>query len=228
MNRYDPVDSIIHGDSLREMNCNSIYEITLSSSAFTNCYMHLDAMLKTYVPGRNEICLSDCANFELFLPSDLADDNVLFYDATNDNYHAYYPEYAFDDELDDHIFYKISYLSDLRNSNLTADDLVDMGILEASALEGKTDEQKAELARATLGPRHSEFYSTSPKEDIAPITRNTEVTFTGSPEKTITVYVNINYAPTQLERYMSAIYRNSYTAIEDFYFNFNFTTARAD
>ena len=226
MNRYDPVDSIIHNDSLREMNCNSIYEVTLSSNKFTDCFMHIDAILQSQTPGRNQICLSDCVNFELYLPSDLANDNVLFYDAENDNYHAYYPDYAFDDETDDHLYYKISYLSDLRNSDLSAEDLVDMGILDASDLAGLTDEEKEELARATLGPRYSNFYSSLPKSDT-PIVRNQQVTFTGSPNKTVTVYININYAPSQLERYMSAIYRSSYTAIEDFYFNFNFTEARA-
>ena len=222
MNRYDPVDSIIHGDSLREMNCNSIYEVTISSDSLTSCYMHLDAMLQSHAPGNNEICLSDCVNFELFTPSDLANDNILFYDAVNDNYHAYYPKYDFDDETDDHLYYKISYLSDLRNSHLTADDLVDMGILNPSDVEGKTDEQKAELARATLGPEHKAFYTSNPK-DTTNIVRNKPVTFAGSPTKTITVYININYAPSQLEKYMSAIYRNSYTAIEDLYFLFNFT-----
>ena len=226
MNRYDPVDSIIHGDSLREMNCNSIYEVTISSTNFTSCYMHLDAMLESHVPGRNEICLSDCVNFEVFYPSDLANDNILFYDIDNDNYHAYYPSYSFDDETDDHLYYKISYLSDLRNSNLTAEDLVDMGILEASALEGKTDEQKAELARATLGPIHKSFYTSNPK-DTTNVVRNQQVTFDGTP-KTVTVYININYAPTQLEQYMSAIYRNSYTAIEDLYFVFNFTESETE
>ena len=222
MNRYDPVDNIIHGGSLREMNCNSIYEATLSSEIFTNCYLQLNAIFDSQTPGANQICLSDCVNFEVFFPSDLSDSNRLFWDKANQNYHAYYPSYAFSDEADEHLYYKISYLSDLRNSNLSAEDLVDMEILTSSDIEGLTEEQKSELVRTTLGPTHSDFYSSNPKNTTS-VAKNKAVTFAGTPTKTTTVYININYAPSQLEQYKTDIYRNNFTAIEDFYFDFNFT-----
>ena len=225
MNCYDPVDSLIHGDSLREMNCNSIYEVTISSDSFTNCFMQLNAIFESHTPGRNEICLSDCANFEVFYPEDLSDTNILFWDKENSNYHAYYPEYNFKNETEEHLFYKISYLSDLRNSGLTAEDLVDMEILNSSDIQGLSEEQKAELVRTTLGPGHSYFYGSSEK-DTTSVAKNKEVVFSGSPVKTITVYINVNYAPDQLERYMTDIYRSNLTAIDDFYFDFNFTQAR--
>ena len=222
MNRYDPVDSIIHGGSLREMNCNSVYEVVLSSDVLTDCYMNVDAILESQIPGANQICLSDCATFDVFMPSDLEDSNKLFWDKDNENYHAYYPEYSFKNETEEHLYYKISYLTDLRNSNLTADELVEMGILDAEDLEGKTDEQKAELARATVGPASSSFYKLNPKDDTNVVTGK-EVTFEGTPKKTVTVYINVNYSPSQLERYMTDIYTKSLVAIEDFHFTFSFS-----
>lgn len=222
MNRYDPVDRIIHGGSLRGMNCNSIYEVVLSSDSLDSCYMNIDAILENNIPTANQLCLSDCATFDVFFPSDLDDLNQLFWDKENHNYHAFYPDYAFENEAEDYLYYKISYLSDLRNSDLTADDLVEMEILESEDIEDLTNEQKAELVRTTLGPTYSSFYKNSPKDDTN-VVRGRAVTFTGSPKKEITVYINVNYAPSQLEQYMTDIYRNSLVAIEDFHFTFSFT-----
>ena len=222
MNRYDPVDGIIHNDSLREMNCNSIYKVTLTSTEYTDCYMHLDAIFHEETPSANQLCLSDCVDFEVFYPSDLANNNILFWNKESSNYTAYYPDYEFDTDEEEYLYYKISYLSDLRNSHLTAEDLVEMEILEPEDIEGLTEEQKEELTRNTLGPRSKNLYSNNPKTNVS-VVRNKAVTFTGSPEKSITVYINVNYSPSQLEQYLTDIYTRSYVAIDDLYFSFNFT-----
>ena len=230
MNPYDPVDQFIHGDDLRAMNCNSIYEATIAVDTYTNAYLHLKAIYSPKVAVGDEILLSDCADFEIYYASDVADDNPLFRKA-EDDYTAYYPtDYTIkhpqddDNEDDDVLYHKISYLSFLRN-NISAEQLVDLGYLTSSQIEGLTEEQKDALAATTrlqFGPAHSNFYSHLSKANVS-VATNVPVTFPESP-KQITVYINVNYAPAQLEQYTTDIYTKNLTAIDDFYFDFDFTT----
>ena len=223
MTKYDPVDKIIHGDNLREMNCNSIYEVTITSTSYIDCYLQLKAIYDQKTASTNEILLSDCVDFEIFYPEDLANNSRVFYNPSTGNYDAYYPSFDFDDtQADDILYHKISYISYLKTLNLSAEDLVDMEILDAEDIAGKTTEQKEELVEATLGSKSVNFYSQANKNVPVSIASNKPVTFTGEP-KTITAYINVNYAPSELEQYSTDIYRNSLTAITDLYFEFDFT-----
>ena len=104
----------------------------------------------------------------------------------------------------------------------TTKDLVDMEILDAEDIVGKTTEQKEALVEETLGPKSTNFYSQANKNTPVSIAKNKAVTFTGEP-KQLTAYININYAPSELEQYSSDIYRTSLTAKTDLYFEFDFT-----
>ena len=121
MNIYDPVEMIISRDAeLRDLHCNAIYEITLHSSA-ANANINVSAKLKdNVVPGTNQMLLSDCADFDVFLASDLSDTNPLFYNSTTGNYDKYYPSYK--NVLTDleKEYHKISYLSSLIAQNAHA------------------------------------------------------------------------------------------------------------
>lgn len=215
MTKYDPVDRFIHGNNLREMNCNAIYEVVIASNDFSSCYLQLSSILESIDNPRSNVFLSDCVDIDVFYPSDLSNDNALL----DDN--SFYPSYAFPTgQSDDNIFYKISYLSYLRS--LDADGLISEGIIDSSEFDGKTDEQKEALIVSTVGSRSMNFYGNDPKHDID-LAINKSVTFTGNPSKTVTIYINVNYAPQMLEQYSEAIYRSNIEAIYDFYFNFQFT-----
>lgn len=116
MNVYDPVELMISSsNSLLEMHCNVIYEITFSSS-FVNPNMKLAANLyEDIVAGRNQILLSSCIDFDVYFASDLADDNPLFYNSTSGQYDVYDPGYKASYNDVEKTYYKISYLSSLVN-----------------------------------------------------------------------------------------------------------------
>ena len=215
MTKYDPVDRFIHGNNLREMNCNAIYEVVVASDNFSDCYLQLSSILDSIDDPRSDVLLSDCVDIDVFYPSDLLDGNTLL------NNNSYYPSYSFPTgQSEDNIFYKISYLSYLRSLN--ADELVTEGIIDGSEFDGKTEEQKEDLIVSVVGPRSKSFYIDNPKHDLN-LAVNKAVTFSGNLKKTITVYINVNYAPQMLEQYSEAIYRSNIEAVYDFYFNFQFT-----
>ena len=70
MTRYDPVDRIIHGGNLREMNCNTVYEVVIETSSYTTCDLSLEAIFNPKSAGEGEILLSDAVDFEIFYPED--------------------------------------------------------------------------------------------------------------------------------------------------------------
>ena len=185
MEKYDPVDNIIHGLSFKEMNCNAIYKITFASGSLTNCYLQLFAELFAKTPGLNQILLSDCLNFDVYYESDLADDNPAFYNSETGNYDAYYPSYVFDSDSEELMYYKIQYLS-------FQDGVV-----------------------------HKNFYEELEKPSSINLARNVSTDF--SNDQTLTVYINVNYEPSKLDKYYQQIYINNIIAIYDFYFRFVFT-----
>lgn len=119
MNTYDPVELIISQDkSLKDLNCNAIYEISFNSSSFEECLLVLNSLLRNDVtPGENEILLSDCVDFDVFFPSDLSDTNPLFLNSETGEYDKYYPSYKDNLSAIEKDYYKISYLSSLVAEN---------------------------------------------------------------------------------------------------------------
>lgn len=181
MNIYDPVELMINSNnSLLEMNCNVIYEVTFSSS-LTNCSMDLAAVIREDITaGRNQILLSSCVDFDVYFASDLADNNPLFYNSTSGQYDAYDPGYKASYDDVEKTYYKISYLSSLVN-------------------EGE----------------HTNFYSANPQPDTISL-KNTGITMNNDGE--FTVYINANYAPSELNKYSKKIYENNITARYNFGF----------
>lgn len=119
MNTYDPVELIISNEkTLRDLNCNAIYEISFTSTSYDACVMQLNALLRNdVIPGQNQILLSDCVDFDVYFPSDLSDSNPLFYNESTGEYDKYYPTYKDNLSRIEKDYYKISYLSSLVAEN---------------------------------------------------------------------------------------------------------------
>ena len=181
MNIFDPIDLIISSSSLIDLNCNAIYEVTISSSDFEECVMKIQSeLIEGRTKGTRDIFLSDCADFDFYLPSDISNSNPALANK------AYYPSYIEQSTVlsaDEEIYYRISYLSSLEDS-------------------------------------HTNFYSALEKPNAVDITTGTNVTFV---DDLLTVYVNVNYSPSQLRDYASEIHLRNIMAIYDFFFTFTFT-----
>lgn len=190
MNIYDPIEMLISQDkSLKEMNCNAIYEVTLSYTENTEVNFDIDVVLDTTKTAQEgQILLSDCVDFDMFYSSDLRDNNPLFYDESTGLYNKYYPSYksvlSTDNEKD---FHKLSYLSSLIASNA-----------------------------------HTHFYGKTPKDESLDLDSRT-ITF--DEEGKAKVYINANYAPSELAQYSKDIYLNNIYAIYDFGFMLTVTEA---
>ena len=78
MNVYDPIEKIIAGNSfsLRKLNCNAIYEVTLQSNSFDLASLTANAfILNDRIPQGNEKALSEYVDFDLFSQDELNDFN---------------------------------------------------------------------------------------------------------------------------------------------------------
>ena len=78
MNVYDPIEKIIAGNSfsLRKLNCNAIYEVTLQSNSFDLASLTANAfILNDRIPQGNEKALSEYVYFDLFSQDELNDFN---------------------------------------------------------------------------------------------------------------------------------------------------------
>lgn len=195
MTIYDPVDHLVLGDKLEDMNCNSIYKFVISSNDLTDVYFEASVnKLLNIIPSDDELLFSSCANFDLYYEEDLLDSNPLF--TVGDNHHAYYPsyiEYDPDPEAEnmsenEEIYYKISYLSSLKDSypHFYGND-------ETEIVLSEPYKERTFTYDSTLG------------------------------KNVITVYVNVNYAPSELGDTMTKVYLHDIVAICDFYFKFYFS-----
>lgn len=191
MNIFDPIDLIIQSHELIDLNCNAIYEVTLSSTAFTNCYFGLDAYrLTEKTKLASEIFLSECVDFDVYTEADLADGPSGHFPNGNEYYPSYYSR--LDHELTDEetIFYKIAYLSSLTKQELSTND-------------------------------HAHFYGQQEMPETIPVTRNRPITFQGENErKELKVYINVNYAVSELNKYATSIYSRNIHAVFDYAFEF--------
>lgn len=209
MNIYDPVELIIYNDrTIRDMNCNVIYEITLHSPGSENCTLSANALLKTPRPTAEDLkdevlpngktlkklLLSDYVNFDLYTNDDL--DDFEEEDSSAEDYKIYYPSYIEKDTVldeEDVLYHKISYLSSL----IDEDELVD----------------------------HYHFYSQSGKLEEVPIAQNIPVQFDS--HGNLTLYLNVNYAPKQLSQYSKDVYKGDFKVIYDYVFSFSFLEANS-
>lgn len=118
MNLYDPVSLTLSGDQLSSLNCNSIYQFTVSSLDLTEA--KLDSYVRKIIDTDKEeddLFLTTCTDFDIYFDADLLDTNPAF----GDDHKAYYPSYITDKTVDlsddEELYYKISYLSSLADSH---------------------------------------------------------------------------------------------------------------
>ena len=188
MNTYDPVTLLIYGGGVKSLNCNSIYKFVVSSPELDNVVLNASvSKLVDAVKGANDIFLTECADFDIYFESDLADDNPKFIDGSDTK--MYYPNYIDKSETltaEEAIYYKISYLSDLETSHV-------------NFFTGSDTE------KTLAGDKHTSFVYDST-----------------SGLNLLTIYVNVNYNPEQLEYTSTAIYQRNIKAVCDFAFKFFF------
>ena len=179
MNLYDPLQLVVAGKTLADLNCNAIFRVTMTSSMASAILTAI--AIKTDPPQAlvgTDILLSTCANFDFYVPSDLTGVPA-----------TYWPSYI-DDKAEDEgttpeammtdnekLYYKISYLS------------------------------------ANAGS-HSHLYGNGSRTSVGQKT----ATFTAG---TTTLYLNVNYASSQLKRYEETLsFGEIVRAIYDYYFVF--------
>ena len=197
MNVYDPIDSVIFGSTLKDLNCNAIYEFTVVSDDMLAASLNstISKIIET-VKQDDEIFLSTCVNFDLFTQADLSNDNPAFIEEDDpetveveSGIKAYYPSYIDKSEtlsINEEIYYKLSYLASLKSS-------------------------------------HSHFYGGAGNE--INLVSNKDVDFVYDSEvgkNVLTFYVNVDYAPSELGYTQSIIYLGNIRAVYDFSFKFNF------
>lgn len=120
MNLYDPIELIVKANStLRSMNCNAVYEITLRSNSFSSGAVQVDAIHNSEKTKTDEqIFLSTVCDFDIFTSEDVDDENEEFLDTSTGQYTKYYPTFKssnFSDE--EKLYHKISYLAAKKNSH---------------------------------------------------------------------------------------------------------------
>ena len=79
MNPYDPVDRVVRGTSLKDLNCNAVYEISITGPDSGTVYFELTSSLFDVIKEhREDVLLSDYVDIDVFYEDDLDDDNELF------------------------------------------------------------------------------------------------------------------------------------------------------
>lgn len=193
MNVYDPLEKVIKQSSfsLLELNCNAIYEIILSSSTFTTASVTISAnWLSSKTKTSSQIFLTDCLDFDVYFESDLLESNPSF--STTD------PETG--DPINK--LYYPSYIG--KSTSLTANEEVYYKLSYLSSLENS----------------HSHFYGSNPKPNSISLIGNTPRNVTFDASGKLKIYVNVNYAPSELEKYQKAIYDGDIEAIYDYALSF--------
>ncbi len=178
MNLYDPVSLLITGDTLDSLNCNAIFAVTIATDDFTTADLLVFADLLTEkTKESDQIFLSDCIDFDYFLPSDLA---------AVTNKELYYPDFK-DPESDiltekEELYYKTTYLSSTLDS-------------------------------------HAHFYGPDPKPERIAIHDPENIRSITFVDGRATFYVNVNYAPSELEGYAHTLGWSTVYAVFDYCLN---------
>ena len=195
MNVYDPVNLLVAGNDLYALNCNVIYKVTIHSTDFTDSYASVKA---NKFPKVADILLSSCVDFDVFFESDLSDPAL---SETDENGKLlYYPSYldkehVMDAEAGEDVYYKLSYLAKKKTQSGS--------VVNRNCFYDKADETISLLI------------DDQGEDTIYP------VEFVGD---SVSVYINVNYAPDQLEEYSFSLTPGQYiTVAYDFTFEFKFT-----
>lgn len=192
MNRYDPIESIIKPSTrLIDLNCNAVYEITLHCDKYANSSVDLTSSV--------ELDDSVILGPNEILLSDCASFDMYTTSDLSDTNPLFYDEVAGD--------YKKYYpVYDDVEKDLDGADTVTKNYHKISYLSSLV----AELS-------HAHLYG-APKLTEADIDTK-EVTFDASGD--VTFYLNVNYAPNQINHYSKQIYVNDILAKYDFSFSFS-------
>ena len=99
MNPYDPVEKVIRKTSLKDLNCNAVYEVTFVGFDVGTTYFELSSSIFSVIKDKNDdILLSDCVDIDIFYEDDL--------DVDDSRYHAEDDVgTALINEADDYLYY---------------------------------------------------------------------------------------------------------------------------
>ena len=204
MNLYDPADMIINHD-LQSLHCNAIYELKISLSNYQNVKFSLEAIKKDEVTLEGtDIALSTCVDFNVFTSDQLRDDYTigqeLVYGPHTDTIEGvtkpteFYPDYKKD------------------NSG---------NALEF--LDEDLEEPYYKISHLAMISDKDNFYSQETQSNRVEIcTDMSAPTATEQGQKYAYIYINVNYAVDQLEKYAKDISTSTITAKYDFSFKFSF------
>ena len=175
MNLFDPV-LVELGTDLRDLYCNAVFIVEISAGNVTAGLEVFADLLNKSKNSESDFYLSDCVDFDVYIPSDL--------DAVTGK--TYYPSHIDDVENTtltgyDELFYKISYLSE--NST------------------------------------HANFYETNPKPSQIAIHDEQNLKTLNFVNGRATFYINVNYAPTELEKYARNLAVENRVGINDYVFS---------
>lgn len=202
MNPYDPVEKIVKGNSFRliDQNCNAVYALTIKAKTPGTYNMDITSLwLEDKEKTSSQIFLSDCVDFDVYYdPMNVSIGN------DGDGKPLYYPTYIDKNTAlnsDEELYYRISYLSSQ----------------EETHAHFYSNQAEQELEN---DPNENQN-----KQKVIPLDSNKRVTFQ-TVETEVVVYINVNYAPSQMEQYVKKIYEEKIDAVYDFSFNVAF--ARVD
>ena len=205
MNLYDPDAYRMYG-SLLTLNCNAVYKITFSSQDFIDADLYVNALKKTVIPEDN-ILLSTCADFDVFTLDEV--DPVISYPIPID---------PAEDEND----YRLYQTLDGRPV------LVDGEVVPAWHPSYKGDGFSAEeeiyykISRLASLSSHDNFYDADdPEATKLPLNDSEPIPVTFE-EGRYSIYLNVNYAPTQLTEYNGMDMNERVHAVYDYGFSFYF------
>ena len=201
MNTYDPVELKLFASNLRDLHCNAIYKFVLSSPDLTDVSFSATVnKLTEKIKEEDELFLTTCVDFDIFYDVDLLDTNPKFIEEDD-------PETP-EDESDTKKYYP-SYID--KSTALSAEQEVYYKVSYLSSLESS----------------HQHFYGGSSTELSLDTEKPLSFTYDSTAQKYfLSVYVNVNYSPDQLEYAQNLIYLGDIKAIYDFMFYFDVTERR--
>ena len=207
MNLYDPAEMIIYEDISR-LNCNAIYELEIGLNNMGSVTFDLDAIRKGPEQdlGDKEILLSSCVDFDVFTLDELDDDYKI-----RNNY--VYGEQTTIEGVTKRTGYYPSYKKTTVGETQTV----------TSFLTNEDEEIYYKISHLSAHYRsesHSNFYSLE-NQNATECRIETAKRVTGEGQ-TVKIYVNVNYADSQLEKYSKDIGISNIKAKYDFMFKFKF------
>ena len=206
MNLYDPADMIINHD-LESLHCNAIYELKISLSNYDNVTFSLEAVKKDSVTLQGtDIALSTCVDFNVFTSDQLADDYTI------NNESVYGP----DTETIGNVTKPISYYPSYKKDGNGVSEFLDPDL----------EEPYYKISHLASISAKDNFYSKQAGTNRVEICTNLSApTVTEQGRKYAYIYVNVNYAVDELEKYAKDISTSTIFAKYDFSFKFSFDEA---